>query len=241
MTNKSRKGIITSELNPSEKKSCLSPDEPFHGQTVTFDYDHVTHGLLTAHFLFFKSFPETEVNAIKQNKKRSTELVNDDIPNVNLLVIDDAGNKLGIISRQEALDAAYAKELDLVVVSPESKPMVAKFMDFSRYRYEQQRRLREQKKNQNIVELKEIRLSPTIDTHDFDTKLRHAFRFLDKGHKVKLSIRFFGRMITHIDVGRTVMERFIVAIGEKGTVESRPRMDGRHLIAIIVPQTSTTK
>jgi translation initiation factor IF-3 len=178
------------------------------------------------------------VDCIKQNKGKSTELVNENIPNVNLLVIDDAGTKLGIISRKEALDIAEEKELDLVVVSPESKPMVAKLMDYSKYRYEQQRKLREIKKNQQTVELKEIRLSPTIDKHDLDTKLKHAIKFLDKGHKVKLSIRFFGRMITHIDVGRGVMEKFIENVGPKANVELRPKMDGRSLIAILAPNTN---
>jgi len=166
-------------------------------------------------------------------KKKPVELVNENIPNADLLVIDETGQKLGTLSRNQALAEATRKELDLVVVSPDSRPMVAKFMDYSKYRYEQQKRLREMKKNQKIVELKEIRLSPTIDKHDFETKLRHALRFLEKGDKVKLSIRFYGRMITHINVGRIVMNNFIDAIGENGNVESRPRMDGRHLIAII--------
>ena len=133
-----------------------------------------------------------EVDCIRQpNKKQNTDLVNEFIPNTDLLVIDDTGNKLGIISKKEALKIATEKELDLVVVSPDSKPMVAKMMDYSKYRYEQQRKLREIKKKQKIVEIKEIRLSPTIDTHDFDTKLKHALKFLEKGDKVKISIRFF--------------------------------------------------
>ncbi|MBE0700937.1 MAG: translation initiation factor IF-3 [Acholeplasmataceae bacterium] len=168
-------------------------------------------------------------------KGKNTELVNEAIPNVELLVIDDEGNKLGIISRREAMNIAAMKELDLVVVSPDSKPMVAKLMDYSKYRYDQQRKLREMKKNQHVVELKEIRLSPTIDKHDFDTKLRHTLKFIEKGHKVKLSIRFFGRMITHIDVGTQVMKRFIESVGTNANVEMRPKMDGRHLIAILAP------
>ncbi|MFU8792934.1 MAG: translation initiation factor IF-3 [Acholeplasmataceae bacterium] len=176
-----------------------------------------------------------EVNCIKQNRGKSTELVNENIPNTSLLVIDDEGNKLGVIPRSEALKKAQDKELDLVVVSPDSKPMVAKFMDYSKYRYEQQRRLRETKKNQKVVELKEIRLSPTIDKHDFDTKMRHALKFLEKGNKVKLTIRFFGRMITHRDVGEKVIRKFIEDIGDKCTVESYPKMDGRYMISILAP------
>jgi len=192
-------------------------------------------GPLGNHF-FFLNPHRMEVDCIRQpNKKQNTDLVNEYIPNTDLLVIDDTGNKLGIISKKEALKIATEKELDLVVVSPDSKPMVAKLMDYSKYRYEQQRKLREIKKKQKIVEIKEIRLSPTIDTHDFDTKLKHAVKFLEKGDKVKISIRFFGRMITHSDVGREVIVRFIEAIGDKGTVESKPKMDGRSMIAIVAP------
>lgn len=176
-----------------------------------------------------------EVDCIKQIQKKNSDLVNENIPHGNLLVIDENGGKVGIISRREALAMATVKELDLVVVSPDSKPMVAKFMDYSKYRYEQQKKLRELKKNQHFVELKEIRLSPTIDKHDLDTKLKHALKFLLKGDKVKLSIRFYGRMITHIEVGRQVMYSFIEAVGDKAIIESRPKMDGRSLIAILAP------
>ncbi len=152
-----------------------------------------------------------------------------------MLFIDDEGVNHGVISKREALKFAQDKELDLVVVSPDSKPMVAKLMDYSKYRYEQQRKLREMKKNQRVVDVKEIRLSPTIDKHDFDTKLKHAFKFLQKGDKVKITIRFFGRMITHQDVGREVITKFIQSVGEHATVESYPKMDGRNMIAIIAP------
>jgi len=193
-------------------------------------------GTICTHLFLFYTNKETEVDCIKQQRpNKPTELVNESIPNVELLVIDETGTKIGIISRREALAIASQREIDLVVVSPESRPMVAKLMDYSKYRYEQQRKLREIKKNQHIVELKEIRLSATIDTHDFETKLKHTLKFLEKGDKVKLTIRFFGRMITHSEVGRSVMERFIEAIGTNGTVEARPKMDGRSMIAIIAP------
>ena len=134
---------------------------------------------------------------------------------------------------------AKEKELDLVVVSPDSKPMVAKLMDYSKYRYEQQRKLREMKKSQRTVETKEIRLSPTIEKHDMETKLKHALKFLAKGDKVKVSIRFFGRMITHQSVGREVILKFIELIGANATVESYPKMDGRSMIAMLAPNQNT--
>ena len=179
-----------------------------------------------------------EVDCIKQIQRKNTDLVNESIPYGDLLVIDENGGKVGIISRREALAMASLKELDVVVVSPDSKPMVAKFMDYSKYRFEQQKKLKEIKKNQHLVELKEIRLSPTIDKHDLETKLKHALKFLEKGDKVKLSIRFYGRMITHSEVGRQVMISFIDAVGTKAIVEAKPKMDGRTLIAILAPITT---
>lgn len=194
-------------------------------------------------FLFIKKY-KNEVNSIrhyknvKPVKRNADDLVNDDIPNGKLLFIDDEGNKIGVISKAEAMRYADEKELDLVVVSPNSKPMVAKLMDYSKYRYEQQRKQREMKKNQKTVELKEIKLSPTIDVHDFNTKLKHANRFIDKGNKVKVSIYFRGRMITHRDVGFEVVQRFIKELGDKVIIEAHPKMEGRNLISIIAPADS---
>ncbi|MFA7589005.1 MAG: translation initiation factor IF-3, partial [Acholeplasmataceae bacterium] len=166
---------------------------------------------------------------------KSNELVNESIPNVELRVIDEEGNQLGIIHKKDALKVATDRDLDLVVVSPDSKPMVAKLMDYSKHRYDQQKKLREMKKKQVVVDLKEIRLSPTIDKHDFDTKLRHSIRFLEKGDKVKITIRFYGRMIKHNEVGFEVINRFIEQLGDRATVESKPKMDGRHVIAVVAP------
>ncbi len=190
------------------------------------------------HTFSFITSKQKEVACIKQFKpiQKNTDLVNEHIPFGELLVIDEQGTKLGILSKREALYIAGTRELDLVVVSPDSKPMVAKLMDYSKYRYEQQRKLKEMKKNQHVVELKEIRLSPTIDTHDFETKLKHAIKFLEGGDKVKVSIRFFGRMITHADVGMKVMERFIEAIGSRAQIESKPKMDGKSMIAVLTPK-----
>ena len=154
-------------------------------------------------------------------------------------MIAEDGEKLGVMNKAKAINFATERDLDLVVVSSaEAKPLVCKLMNYSKYRYEQQRKLREMKKNQRVVELKEIRLSPTIDKHDFETKLRHAIRFIDHGDKVKISIRFYGRMITHRDVGEQVIKNFIEAIGEKAQVEAKPKMDGRSMVAVIAPATN---
>ena len=151
------------------------------------------------------------------------------------MVIDDLGNKLGVLKTADAIEKAQAKDLDLMVVSPNSKPPVAKFLNYSKYRYEQQRKVKEMRKSSQQAELKEIRLSPVIDKGDIATKLKHAIKFLTKGHKLKLSMRFYGRMITHIDVGRQVMNNFIEEIKEYGTKEKNPKMDGRFLVVILSP------
>jgi len=151
------------------------------------------------------------------------------------LVIDDLGNKLGVLKTVDAIEKAQAKDLDLMVVSPNSKPPVAKFLNYSKYRYEQQRKVKEMRKSSQQAELKEIRLSPVIDKGDIATKLKHAIKFLSKGHKLKLSMRFYGRMITHIDVGRQVMNNFIEELKEYGTKEKNPKMDGRFLVVILSP------
>lgn len=163
------------------------------------------------------------------------ELVNENIPNVEILVIDEQGENLGKILASKALKIAYERNLDLVVVAPEAKVMVAKIMDYSKHRYEQQRRQREMKKNQQTVEVKEIRLSPNIGDHDFNTKFKHAEKFISKGDKVKISLRFRGRMITHRELGFEVVDRFIEKLGESITIETKPKLEGRQIIAVVAP------
>ncbi len=228
-----------------KRRVTLSPDGTvFMGKAVTAITLTFKWVLYVSTFLFIKIKKKNEVNFIrhyrntKPVKRTPDDLINENIPNVKLLFIDDEGTKVGIISKAEALRYAEEKELDVVVVSPNSKPMVAKLMDYSKYRYEQQKKLREAKKNQKTVELKEIKLSPTIDIGDFNTKLKHANRFIDKGNKVKVSIYFRGRMITHRDVGFQVVQRFIKELGEKIVVEAHPKMEGRNLIAIVAPAES---
>ena len=158
-----------------------------------------------------------------------------------MLVITNKGEKLGVLSRQEALDVADEHNLDLVLVSPEGNPPVAKLMDYSRFRFEQQKKLKEMKKNQKVVVVQEIQLSPTIEKHDFDTKARKAKSILEKGNKVKVSLRFFGRMIVHQDLGKEVIERFVQDLSEVSTIESQIRLEGRTLFAVIAPKTSKEK
>ncbi len=153
-----------------------------------------------------------------------------------MLVITDTGEKLGVLSRNAALNAAYDRNMDLVLVSPDSNPAVAKMMDYSRYRFEQQKKLKEMKKNQKVVVVQEIQLSPTIEKHDFDTKVRKAQTILTKGNKVKISLRLYGRMMTRQDLCKEVVERFVEALKEDSVCESPVKLDGKILFAIVAPK-----
>ncbi|MDR1473773.1 MAG: translation initiation factor IF-3 [Lactobacillales bacterium] len=164
-------------------------------------------------------------------------IVNDSIRAREVRLIAADGEQLGIKSKQEALKLAEDINLDLVLVSPNAKPPVAKIMDYGKYRFEQQKRQREARKNQKIIHLKEIRLSPTIDDNDFNTKMRNARKFLEKGEKVKASIRFKGRAITHKEVGQRVLERLIEETKDISAVEQRAKMDGRSMFIQLAPKT----
>ena len=136
-------------------------------------------------------------------------IINEDIRARELRVIGDNGEQIGVKSLNDALTIAESFGLDLVLVSPNAKPPVARIMDYGKYRYEMQKKEKEQRKNQKIVTVKEVRLSPGIEDHDYQTKLRQAIKFLEHGDKVKASIRFRGRAITHKELGQDVLEDFI--------------------------------
>ena len=170
----------------------------------------------------------------KQNKQ--DELVNDSIRAKEMLVITDSGEKLGVLSKSKALAEADSRGLDLVLVSPDANPPVAKMMDYSRFRFEQQKKLKEMKNKQKVIVVQEIQLSPTIEKHDFDTKSRKARTILEKGNKVKITLRFYGRMIVHQDLGKEVIDKFIESLADASTVEAPVKLDGRSLFAVIAPK-----
>lgn len=161
--------------------------------------------------------------------------INEEIRARELRVIGDNGDQIGVKSLNDALTIAESFGLDLVLVSPQAQPPVARIMDYGKYRYEMQKKEKEQRKNQKIVTVKEVRLSPSIEDHDYNTKLRQAIKFLESGDKVKASIRFRGRAITHKDLGREVLEDFIADTKEVSTVESQPKMDGRSMFIVLAP------
>lgn len=175
-----------------------------------------------------------EVLAIS-NKELS---INEDIREKEVRVIDADGAQLGVIPTQEALEKAFAQNMDLVKIAPQATPPVCRIMDYGKYRFEQTKREKEAKKNQRVIELKEIRLSVNIDTNDFNTKVGHASKFLKGGANVKVSVRFRGRELHHTSLGEVLLVRFAEACVEDGTVDKRPKMEGRSMSMTIVQKTS---
>jgi translation initiation factor IF-3 len=161
--------------------------------------------------------------------------VNETIRVNEMMVITDTGEQLGLMSKSEALEAAFAKDLDLVLVAPAAKPPVAKFMDYNKFKYDQQRKAREAKKKQAVTTLKEIRLSPKIETHDLETKLKNGRKFIEKGNKLKLSIRFRGREMAHTDRGRQVLMDYAEKCKDIADIESFPKREGRNMHMVISP------
>lgn len=141
-----------------------------------------------------------------------------------------------MLSRNEALRVSEESNLDLVCVSPQAVPPVCKVMDYGKYRFEKQKKVKEAKKHQKIVSLKEIRLSPVIDKHDMETKLKKTRQMLEKGDKVKVSMRFRGRQITHIEVGQKILEMFMEEIRDVAQVEKDAKLEGRQLFLILAPR-----
>jgi len=151
-------------------------------------------------------------------------------------VIDDEGKQIGILQPFEALKMAREKNLDLVEVSPTAQPPVCRIMDFGKYLYEQEKKERAAKKHQKIITVKEVKFRINVDEHDYEFKKNHVLRFLEEGDKVKATIFFRGREMTHTNLGRQILDRLIKDIGDKGIVEFRPRMEGNTLHAILAPK-----
>ena len=151
-------------------------------------------------------------------------------------VIDDEGKQIGILQPFEALKMAREKNLDLVEVSPTAQPPVCRIMDFGKYLYEQEKKERAAKKHQKIITVKEVKFRINVDEHDYEFKKNHVLRFLEDGDKVKATIFFRGREMTHTNLGREILDRLIKDIGDKGVVEFRPRMEGNTLHAILAPK-----
>ncbi|MDD6214169.1 MAG: translation initiation factor IF-3 [Firmicutes bacterium] len=161
--------------------------------------------------------------------------VNADIREKEVRVVNQEGRQLGVMSSKEALQLAQEKGLDLVNISPNAKPPVCKIMDFGKYRFELQKREKENRKNQKIINIKEVQLSPSIDTNDFNTKSKNASKFLSKGDKVKVTVRFRGREVSHSEIGEVLLKRFAEAVKEVGTVERPAKLEGRNMTMFLAP------
>ena len=161
--------------------------------------------------------------------------INEAIRDRELRLIDENGNQVGVVPNREAQDRAKDAMLDLVLVSPNAKPPVAKIMDYGKFRYEMEKKAREARKQQQTIDVKEVRFSPNIQEHDLNVRARQAERFLEAGDHVKVSVRFRGREMGHTDLGREVLEDFAEILGDVATVDKKPRMEGRSMVMFLVP------
>lgn len=166
-------------------------------------------------------------------------LINEDIRAREVRLVGPAGEQIGIKPFREALQMAYDANLDLVNVAPQAKPPVCRIMDYGKFRYEQQKKEKEARKNQKIVDVKEVWFRANIEEHDFNTKLRNVLKFLRDGDKVKCSVRFRGREITHADIGKKVLERVLNEATELCIVERAPKLEGRSMIMILAPKANS--
>ena len=175
-------------------------------------------------------------NQLKKPKKEQKELINEFVRFPSVRLIGPDGEQLGVMSSREAQLKANEYELDLVCVSPNAEPPVCKLLNYGKYRFEQQKRAKEAKKNQRIIEVKEIQLTPQIGAHDLETKARAAMKFLSEGNKVKVGVRFRGRQMTHIEVGQEVMDNFIALLADYAVVEKPSAMEGKWMYAVLAPK-----
>lgn len=163
-------------------------------------------------------------------------LINEEIRDREVRLIDEKGNQQGVVTIDVALRMAEEADLDLVKIAPQAAPPVCKIMDYGKYRFEQTKREKEQRKNQKIIEIKEIRLSATIDQHDMEVKAKACTKFLKNGDKVKVSIRFRGRQIRHGDIGLEVMNAFFEMVKENAIIERPAKQEGRNMTMTLTPK-----
>jgi len=167
-----------------------------------------------------------------------THEINEEITDKELRVISDEGEQLGIMSAEEALKIAEEKDLDLVKISPMAKPPVCKIMDYGKFRFEQAKREKEAKKNQHVMEVKEIRMSPGIGENDLGTKLKSALKFLADGDRVKVSIRFRGREMAHTNIGEQILRDFASRCSEVANLDKEPKLEGRNMSMFLSPKSA---
>ncbi|MBO5147652.1 MAG: translation initiation factor IF-3 [Clostridia bacterium] len=163
-------------------------------------------------------------------------MVNEEIKEAEVRLIDNEGGLIGIMSSDEALKIAYQKNLDMVLIAPTAKPPVCKIMDYNKYIFDMAKKERENRKNQKVVNIKEVRLGLGIGEHDFQVKVKGALKFLKDGDKVKVTVRFGGREMNHTGDGEVLIDRFADAVSELGIMEKRPKLEGKRMSVIINPK-----
>lgn len=176
---------------------------------------------------------EKEVLVISEKE----HLINEEIREKEVRLIGPEGDALGIVSGKEALQQAIEANLDLVLIAPNGKPPVCKIMDYGKFKFEQAKKQKDARKKQKVVEVKEIRMTLNIDSHDMETKAKHAQRFIQDGDKVKVSVRFKGREMAHTKMGEPLLEKFCSLMGENAVVEKPAKMEGRSMMMILGPKT----
>lgn len=164
--------------------------------------------------------------------------INEEIRAREVRVIGSDGEQLGIMSGRDAQQLAYEKHLDLVEIAPTAKPPVCRIMDYGKYRYEQQKREKESRKKQKTFDIKEVKLRPGIEEHDFNVKFKNAVRFLEDGDKVKVTIMFRGRELSHPELGEVLLNKMAAQLKETAVVERQPKLEGKNMIMIVAPKPS---
>ena len=165
--------------------------------------------------------------------------INEEIIDKEVRLIGPEGEQLGIMSAQKALEVAIEHELDLVKIAPGSTPPVCRIMDYGKFRFEQTKKEKEAKKNQRVIEIKEIRMSPGIDTNDFNTKLKNAQKFLSDGDRVKASVRFRGREMAHTEIGEVLLRDFAEKCSDIANLDKQPKLEGRNMSIFLSPKPQT--
>lgn len=167
--------------------------------------------------------------------------INEEIRAREVRVVSGAGEQLGILNVRDALRMAVEQQLDLVEVAPNAKPPVCRIMDYGKYKYEQSKREKEAKKKQKIISIKEVKLRPNIEDHDFDTKSKNAIRFLKDGDKVKATIMFRGREMSHTELGKVLLDRLAELVKDIAIIERHPKVEGKNMIMILSPKQQQTQ
>ncbi len=190
------------------------------------------NGCYASVFLIILNNTKKEGFTISKNELQVNEMIRDN----ELRIISAEGEQLGVMDAKSAQKLAMDAGLDLVKISPNANPPVCKIMDFGKYKFELAKREKENRKNQKVVNIKEVQLSPSIDTNDFNTKAKQAMKFLKSGDKVRVKVRFRGRELSHSEIGKTLLDRFAETVEEFGTVEKPAKLEGRQMIMFLAPK-----